>query len=104
MDSFVIVLAALFMLILGVASYVTSLACRREYSRHQRVGWHLGLLGTAAAGVIVGLLIVLGLCLQPGAWGKIDFRAFFVWFCFCGSAVAILPSELVVWCYRRKRM
>ncbi len=88
----------------AAASYVTSLSCRFAHLRHWHVGWHLGLVGAGATATITGLLVCLGFALQPGGWGKDDFgiRLILFWICAGGSALGIVPSEVVVWRHRKR--
>jgi hypothetical protein len=90
------------LLIMGGAIYFTSAACRYARSRHWRIGWHLGLVGSAAAGILTGCLICVGLSLQPGSWGKMDFRPGFFWYSLIGPAISLIPAEIVVWRHRRR--
>jgi hypothetical protein len=97
-------IASFVLLVLGSAGYLTFLACRWAHSHHWRIGWHLGLIGSAAGGIVTGCFILLGLSMQPGGWGKLDLRPSFFWVCVIGAAVAIIPAEIVVWYHRRKQI
>jgi hypothetical protein len=90
------------LLVAAVAYYFTSLLCRFARWRRWRVSWHFGLLGAAAAGISAASVVWLGLSLQPGSWGKVDMTSGLYWLCIIGGALGVIPSEIVVWYYRKR--
>ena len=60
------------------------------------------MLGAVAAGICAASVVWLGSFLQPGDWGKSDLRPLFIWMCVIGSAIGVLPSEIIVWYYRKR--
>ena len=90
------------LLVSGLATYLTSVACRLAWQRRWLLGWHVGLIGALVAGGIAGCVVWSGLSLQLGDWGKLDLRPLFFWMCVSGSAFGVLPSALVVRHYRKK--
>lgn len=91
------------LLVATVASYFTVLICRAARWRRRRLHWHFGLLGAVAACILAICVVWLGLSLQSGSsWGVCDIRPALVWVCISGSALGVLPSEVIVWHYQRR--
>jgi hypothetical protein len=90
------------LIVIAAASYFTGLICRFAHRRHWHIGWQSGLLGAVAGGACGIGLVLLGISLQPGSWGKVDLSLFLFVLCLVGLAIAILPAQLVVRRYRKK--
>jgi hypothetical protein len=90
------------LLVAATACYFTSVFCRFARWRRWQVSWFFGLLCALAAGTCAAGVVWLGLALQPGSWGKADLMPLFFWMCVIGSSIGVLPSEIVVWYYRKR--
>ena len=90
------------LLVATVASYFTILLCRFARWRQRRVPWHFGLIGAMASCILAMGVVWLGLSLQAGGWGVLDPRPMFSLMCISGSTLGVLPSEIIVWHYRKK--
>src|SRR5437868_1547930 len=91
-------------LIAAGAAYLTSIPCRAAESKDRRAAWHYALAGILGAAGLAMLFIFQADLFRPSEWhkGKVEMTLMVpVDFAVC-CAVALIPSLIVVWTYRKK--
>ena len=92
------------LLVVGLASYGTSVTCRLALLRHRCFTWRSGVLGPAIAAPLSIAFMFLGLSLQPGKLPYFeDFLAWILIISCGGSLFGVFPAEVLVWYYHREQ-
>ena len=88
------------LLVVGLASYGTSVTCRLALVRHRRFTWRSGIFGPAIAAPLSIAFMFLGLSMQPGQLPYFDeFLGWMLAISFGGGLFGVFPAEVLVWYY-----